>query len=34
MPKTATPKQTKITVSKIQHMLSHRGWIAYNAKKR
>jgi len=34
MPRTATPKQTKITVSKIQHMLSHRGWIAYNCELR
>ena len=34
MPKTATPKETKITVSKLQHMLSYRGWISYNCELR
>ena len=34
MPKTATLKETKITVSKLQHMLSYRGWISYNCELR
>ena len=34
MPKTATPKQTKITVSKLSHRLSRNGWISYNCELR
>ena len=32
--KTATPKQTKITVSKLSHRLSRNGWISYNCELR
>ena len=34
MPKTLTPKQTKITVSKLSHRLSRNGWISYNCELR
>ena len=34
MLKTATPKQTKITVSKLSHRLSRNGWISYNCELR
>ena len=34
MTKTATPKQTKITVSKLSHRLSRNGWISYNCELR
>ena len=34
MPKTATPKQTKITVSKLSHRLSRNGVVSYNRELR
>ena len=34
MTKTLTPKQTKITVSKLSHRLSRNGWISYNCELR
>ena len=34
MTKTLTPKETKITVSKLSHRLSRNGWISYNCELR